>query len=199
MAVLNGVFAATIMIPLHYAPPNATRGIGFSMSFGIAAVLVVLALWILRWLLYSSLFLFRGSQLEDSKQHMIIDSIHKGYRCLPSFHIKEMWRPGLLSGLLYSLGNLMGIVSIQKLGNFMGYSLNQSSMIVSGKICSDMVSLEMNLLLPVILASLLRFVGLWGICYYKEIAGTFHIVGFLISVCIVFVGVLLLGREHVVD
>ena len=138
MAVLNGVFAATIMVPLHYAPPNATRGIGFSMSFGIAAVLVVLALWILRWLLYSSLILLKESQLEDSKQksNIIIQSIHKGYRCLPSFHIKEMWRPGLLSGLLYSLGNLMGIVSIQKLGNFMGYSLNQSSMIVSGEFFS---------------------------------------------------------------
>jgi len=34
---------------------------------------------------------------------------------------------------LYSLGNLFGIVSIQNLGDFMGYSLNQSSVIVSGK------------------------------------------------------------------
>ena len=49
-----------------------------------------------------------------------------------------------------------------------------------------------------ILASI-QIIGLWGIGYYKEIAGTFHILGFLVSVCIVFVGVLLLGREHVVD
>lgn len=173
MAVLNGVLAATIMVPLHYAPPNATRGIGFSMSFGIAAVLVVMALWVLRWLFYSAILLHRESRQDQtalSKGNMFLSSMHKGYRCLPSFHWRVMWRPGLLSGLLYSLGNLMGIISIQRLGNFMGYSLNQSSMIVS---------------------------GLWGIFYYKEIAGTMHMLGFLFSVCIVFVGILLLGREHV--
>jgi hypothetical protein len=123
MAVLNGVLAATIMVPLHYAPANATRGIGFSMSFGIAAVLVVLVLWLLRWLLYSFIFLFTSLQQDKPIQHrgIISQSIRKGYACLPSFHWKLMWQPGLLSGLLYSLGNLMGIVSIQRLGNFMGY------------------------------------------------------------------------------
>jgi hypothetical protein len=136
MAILNGVLAATIMVPLHYAPPNATRGIGFSMSFGIAAVIVVLVFWILRWMLYSSIILLRELRQEEQmhiKRNIFIESISKGYRSLPSLHLREMWRPGLLSGLLYSLGNLMGILSIQRLGNFMGYSLNQSSMIVSGK------------------------------------------------------------------
>jgi glucose uptake protein GlcU len=173
MAVLNGVLAATIMVPLHYAPANATRGIGFSMSFGIAAVLVVMLLWFLRWLLYSSVFFFTELRQDKviQRRSIIVESLCKGYTSLPSFHWKVMWRPGLLSGLLYSLGNLMGIVSIQRLGNFMGYSLNQSSMIVS---------------------------GLWGIFYYKEVAGTLHIIGFLVSVCLVFVGILLLGREHVV-
>eukprot|EP00804_Cyclotella_cryptica_P008322 CCRYP_020276-RA/>CCRYP_020276-RA protein AED:0.14 eAED:0.14 QI:54/0.66/0.5/1/0.33/0.5/4/686/382 len=116
--------------------------------------------------------------VSDRDDHMgnkgstnIIVALSKGYNTLPSFHLREMWRSGLLSGLLYSVGNLMGIVSIQRLGNFMGYSLNQSSIIVS---------------------------GLWGIFYYKEISGVLHMLGFLLSACVVFVGILLLSREHVV-
>jgi len=154
MAVVNGVLAATIMVPLHYAPPNTTQGVGYSMSFGIAAVLVVGLFWILR-LSYLS---FKSS------------SIQKGYKLLPSFHIRVMWRAGLTSGLLYSVGNLFGIISIQHLGNFMGYSLNQSSLIIS---------------------------GLWGLLYYKEIPGKTNTIGFFLSSLVVFVGILLMGREHV--
>jgi len=152
-AFLNGVLAATIMIPLHYAPPHSTQGIGYSMSFGIAAMLVVLFAWLLRWII-------RAIQCR---------SVVEGYQSLPSFHFKDMLRPGMLAGLLYSIGNLSGIVSIQKLGNFMGYSLNQSSMIIS---------------------------GLWGIFYYKEIPGCRNILGFILSSVIVFVGILLMGRDH---
>jgi len=154
MAVVNGVLAATIMVPLHYAPPNTTQGVGYSMSFGIAAVLVVGLFWILR-LSYLS---FKSS------------SIRKGYKRLPSFHIRVMWRAGLTSGVLYSLGNLFGIISIQHLGNFMGYSLNQSSLIIS---------------------------GLWGLLYYKEIPVTTNMIGFSLSSLVVFIGILLMGREHI--
>lgn len=152
-AFLNGLLAATIMIPLHYAPPHSTQGIGYSMSFGIAAMIVVLFAWLLRWIICA----------------VQCRSVKDGYQSLPSFYFKDMLRPGMLAGLLYSIGNLSGIVSIQKLGNFMGYSLNQSSMIVS---------------------------GLWGIIYYKEIPGFKNIVGFILSSVIVFVGILLMGRDH---
>eukprot|EP00986_Skeletonema_menzelii_P003265 scaffold980_cov140-Skeletonema_menzelii.AAC.4 len=152
-AFLNGLLAATIMIPLHYAPPHSTQGIGYSMSFGVAAMIVVLFAWLLRWIICA----------------VQCRSVKDGYQSLPSFYFKDMLRPGMLAGLLYSIGNLSGIVSIQKLGNFMGYSLNQSSMIVS---------------------------GLWGIIYYKEIPGFKNIVGFILSSVIVFVGILLMGRDH---
>jgi len=152
-AFLNGLLAATIMIPLHYAPPHSTQGVGYSMSFGIAAMIVVIFAWLLRWMVCA----------------IQCRSVGKGYQSLPSFHFKDMLRPGMLAGLLYSIGNLSGIVSIQKLGNFMGYSLNQSSMIVS---------------------------GLWGIFYYKEIPGLKNILGFILSSVIVFVGIILMGRDH---
>ena len=66
-------------------------------------------------------------------QQMATDSLCKGYLQLPSFHIRVMWKAGLTSGVLYSMANLFAIISIQKLGDFMGYSLNQSSMIISGE------------------------------------------------------------------
>ncbi|KAL7528569.1 hypothetical protein ACHAWF_002611 [Thalassiosira exigua] len=181
MAVVNGVLAATIMVPLHYAPPNTTRGVGYSMSFGIAAVLVVALFWALRFMFLSICIFVRHSLWSEFNSEtgrvlasqmfarIINESLTEGYRQLPSFHVRVMWRPGLTSGVLYSMGNLSGIVSIQKLGDFMGYSLNQSSIIVS---------------------------GLWGIFYYREIPGVLNMIGFLTSCCIVFGGIILMASEH---
>mmetsp|Transcript_24331 Transcript_24331/g.57832 ORF Transcript_24331/g.57832 Transcript_24331/m.57832 type:complete len:397 (+) Transcript_24331:204-1394(+) len=132
-AVLNGLFAASIMLPLHYAPPNTTKGIGYSMSFGIAAVVVVFIFWTIRLLaLTAAEFAAKQNEAKRITPNIIRESLREGYSQLPSFHFSEMWRPGFTAGLLYSGGNLFGIVSIQHLGNFMGYSLNQSSMIISG-------------------------------------------------------------------
>jgi hypothetical protein len=147
MAVVNGVLASTMMVPLHYAPPNSTHGMGYSLSLGIAAVLTVLLFWILRLMrlslgnfIYHSSWPGDGNECREANmtwqllQKIAKDSFCEGYQQLPSFHIKVMWKAGLTSGVLYSLGNLFGIISIQKLGNFMGYSLNQSSMIISGEL-----------------------------------------------------------------
>ncbi len=146
MAVVNGVLASTMMVPLHYAPPNSTHGVAYSMSLGIAAVLTVLLFWILRFMYLSlgnfarhSSWLDVGNECRGPNttwqllQHIAKDSFCEGYQQLPSFHVSVMWKAGLTSGVMYSFGNLFGILSIQKLGNFMGYSLNQSSMIISGE------------------------------------------------------------------
>ncbi|KAL9181350.1 hypothetical protein ACHAXT_010155 [Thalassiosira profunda] len=179
MAVVNGVLAALILVPMHYAPAHATRGIAYSMSFGIAAVTVVAFFWILRFLFLSLQVLMRHSMWSDENRGRIgalqmltlaKDSMAQGYRELPSFHLSQMWGPGLLSGILYSSGNLFGIISIQRLGNFMGYSLNQASLIVS---------------------------GLFGLLYYREVPGLWNIVGFFASICVCFSGILLMAEEHV--
>ena len=121
------------MLPLHYAPPNTTKGVGYSMSFGVAAVVVVFMFWAVR-LLALAVVAFAAKQSEAKRVTPTIlgESLREGYSQLPSFHFSEMWLPGFTAGLLYSGGNLFGIISIQHLGNFMGYSLNQSSMIISG-------------------------------------------------------------------
>jgi len=144
MAVVNGILASTIMVPLHYAPATTTSGLGYSMSFGIAAVLAVMLFWMLRFMRLASVNFYSSLMhwVDESRKlipsftmlmRIKLDSLHKGYQQLPSFHLRVMWKAGMTSGVLYSMGNLFGIISIQKLGDFMGYSLNQSSVIISGK------------------------------------------------------------------
>ncbi|KAL7436882.1 hypothetical protein ACHAXH_003113 [Discostella pseudostelligera] len=142
MAVINGILASTIMVPLHYAPAATTSSLGYSMSFGVAAVLAVMLFWMLRFVWLTSINYYSSLMhwVDESRQQIPslemllrikLDALNKGYQQLPSFHLRVMWRAGMTSGVLYSMGNLFGIISIKKLGDFMGYSLNQSSVIIS--------------------------------------------------------------------
>ena len=153
MAALNGFLAATIMVPLHYAPPSA-HGLRFSISFGIGAVIVTALMWLLR--------------LCNNAYQM--GSLAEGYNALPSFHIRVMWRPGCLAGALYSLGNFSSILSLISLGDFLGYSVGQASLLVS---------------------------GLWGIFYYREIAAKSDRIGWLVSCAVVLGGIVWLMKNHV--
>jgi hypothetical protein len=204
MAVINGILAATIMVPLHYAPVNTTYGLGYSMSFGVASVLVVVFFWLLRFIWLTSVYYYSSLMNwfdEPTKQlpsfHILLrinmDSLHKGYHQLPSFHLRVMWKAGMTSGLLYSLGNLFGIISIQKLGDFMGYSLNQTSVIISGKMQHDVLCASVFILQ---FLQLNWNTGMWGLLYYKEIPGTTNMIGFFASTCVVFWGILMLAGER---
>mmetsp|Transcript_13563 Transcript_13563/g.29457 ORF Transcript_13563/g.29457 Transcript_13563/m.29457 type:complete len:394 (+) Transcript_13563:233-1414(+) len=153
MAVVNGALAATIMVPLHYAGDNA-RGLQFSISFGIGAVIITALMWLIRL----------------CTNAITMGSLGDGYNALPSFHVGVMWRPGCLAGALYSIGNFSSILAISTLGDFMGYSLGQASLLVS---------------------------GLWGIFYYREISAIDDIVGWLVSCAVVLGGILWLSKEHV--
>lgn len=41
-----------------------------------------------------------------------------------------------------------------------------------------------------------QLAGLWGLFYYKEIPGAANMIGFLMSSCVVFVGILLMSSVH---
>mmetsp|Transcript_55666 Transcript_55666/g.166757 ORF Transcript_55666/g.166757 Transcript_55666/m.166757 type:complete len:111 (+) Transcript_55666:1219-1551(+) len=99
-----------------------------------------------------------------------LGSVVAAYDELPAFHVRIMWRPGCLSGFLYSIGNISGILAITALGDFMGYSLGQGSLIVS---------------------------GLWGIFFYKEVQYIGDLVGWFASAFVMLGGILWLGYEHV--
>jgi hypothetical protein len=82
-AMFTGCYGGSIMAPMKYAPPNA-KGTHFLISFAIGSALVNTALWVLRYLYY----------LHQSSSPAI------AWERLPSFHLRDMWKPGVACGLL---------------------------------------------------------------------------------------------------
>ena len=116
-ALFNGLWGGTNLIPLHFAAHDGYGGPSYVVSFACGSLLVTIAIWILR-------FLYELYRLDGA--------ITKAYHALPSFHIRQMWRQGCLSGILYSGGNFMGILAVTFLGQGVGYSFTQAQMLVSG-------------------------------------------------------------------
>lgn len=56
----------------------------------------------------------------------------KAYHALPSFHLKRTFVPGVTAGLLASSGTLCALIAVSALGQGIGGSFIQSSMLVSG-------------------------------------------------------------------
>jgi hypothetical protein len=154
LSVCNGCWGGSVMVPMKFCPDKSiTSGIGYVWSFSIGALVVNAGLWIFRYLWL----------LVDTK------SLPQAYRALPSFHIKQMWRPGGLAGLLWSIGNLFSILSVDYLGEGVGYCVCQAGMFVS---------------------------GLWGIFYFHEVQGTALIARWFLSAMVTISGILLLSYEH---
>ena len=151
-AVFNGLWGGSIMVPMHYSSRN-TSGLGYVISFAIGATIVLLCMWACR-LLY-----------HICRKRSIIEA----YSCLPSFHFRVMWIPGGISGTLWSIGNICSMLSVQGLGEGVGYSVIQASMLVS---------------------------GLWGILFYSEVTGKGAQLKWLVAAMLTVSGVLLLSYEH---
>ena len=155
-AVFNGVWGGSIMVPMHYAPKEA-HGMGYVISFAIGASIITICLWIAR---FSYHYFIEGNTLYGS------------YHSLPPFHFNVMWKPGGIAGFLWSLGNLSSMISVQHLGEGVGYSLTQASMLVS---------------------------GMWGIFYFREVEGFAIRIKWFLSAMVTIAGILLLSFEHVND
>jgi len=115
-SVFNGVWGGSIMVPMHFSSAE-TGGLGYSISFGVGAMIVTLSLWFLRWCIY--LLLWRGNPM-------------MAYNALPSMHLRELWWAGGLCGIFWSIGNLGSIVAVDILGEGVGYSSCQAALLVSG-------------------------------------------------------------------
>lgn len=154
LAIFNGCYGGSIMAPLKLCPdPTITRGVGYVWSFSIGAVLVTAALWVLRymWILAET------------------GSLKGAYQALPPLHLQEMWKPGGLSGLLWSIGNVFSILAVEYLGEGVGYCVCQASMLVSGA---------------------------YGIFYFHEVKGAPTISKWFLSALLTVFGILLLSYEH---
>ena len=116
-SLFNGLWGGTNMIPLHYAAHSGYGGPSYVISFAIGSLLVTIILWIIR-------FAFELYRHEGN--------ISQAWSSLPSFYIKQMWFQGGLSGILYSGGNFMCIIAVTYLGQGVGFSFIQASMLLSG-------------------------------------------------------------------
>ena len=116
-SLFNGLWGGTNMIPLHYAAHSGYGGPSYVISFAIGSLLVTIILWIIRYIF--ELYRHEGN-------------ISQAWASLPSFYIKQMWFQGGLSGILYSGGNFMCIIAVTYLGQGVGFSFIQASMLISG-------------------------------------------------------------------
>lgn len=152
-AAFCGLYGGSILAPMKFANTDL-KGTRYLLSFSIGSSIVTIFLWLVR-LSYNS---------------YIHGSIYIGYNSLPSFHIRVMWLPGGISGLLWSIGNYFSLISVLYLGEGVGYPLVQTSILVS---------------------------GLWGIFYFQEVKGYNAISKWFLSSLITIFGILLLSHEHV--
>jgi hypothetical protein len=153
-AAFNGLWGGTNLVPLHYAAQSGFGGPSYVLSFACGSLIITICLWILRF----SYALYR-----------LDGELNAAFHALPSFHIRQMWFQGMLSGLLYSMGNFMSIISVTFLGQGVGYSFTQFSMLVS---------------------------GLWGIFKFGEIQGQDRIMNWFFSAMTAVAGILWLCYEH---
>ena len=93
----------------------------------------------------------------------------QAYNALPSLHLREMWLSGLVAGSLYSIGNFCSIITVTSLGQGVGYSFVQTSMLVS---------------------------GLWGIFFFGEVQGFDRVWKWILSSTVTIGGILWLSYEH---
>lgn len=133
---------------------TSAEGLGYVISFAIGATAVLLIMWMLRF----GYHLAREQSFAKAKNH------------LPGLHLRVMWLPGGLAGLLWSVGNIASMLSVVNLGEGVGYSIVQAQMLVA---------------------------GLWGLLYYREVQGTRAIAAWFSCACVTVAGILFLSHEHV--
>jgi len=154
-AVINGTWGGLSLVPLHYAlRDDGLTGAGFVISFAGGAAIVNIALWILLVLFY----LYH----KEGKWHEAVE-------CLPRWHFDQLLVPGMMAGLLYSLGNFGSIIAVTYLGQATGYSVSQMQLFVS---------------------------GLWGVFWFQEIKGAETILKWFLSASIAVLGIIWLSYEH---
>lgn len=88
-AFLNALFAGSSLIPLHYAKQQGFAGANYIISFSVGALCANTALWLVFFLYYYYTRL--GDFLTESR-------LVQACRCMPRWHIRELWLPGLMAG-----------------------------------------------------------------------------------------------------
>ena len=144
------------MAPFQWAP-EGTSGLQYVVSFAIGATIVTCALWLV-------LFFYHVKTANAG------ESLRDAYMKLPSLHFKVMWLPGFTAGTIWAIGNAASILAVQSLGEGLGYSLCQASLVIS---------------------------GFWGIFFFREITSSRQISFWLLSAVVTVVGMIIVSAEHI--
>ena len=153
-SIFGGTWGGMNLVPMHYAAKDGYGGPTYVLSFFSGCMFVIIMIWLVRLLF--ELYRHNGD-------------VGKAYHALPSFHYRQIWLYGSMAGLCLSGGKFMTIIAVTHLGQGVGNSFAQTSMLVG---------------------------GLWGIFVFKEIEGRDRILKWLFSACIALTGVLWLSYEH---
>jgi glucose uptake protein GlcU len=153
-AVVNGAWGGLNLIPMHYARRDqGLSGAGYVISYASGSMLVCIMIWI-------GLFVYQYVK----KGCSILDAVDS----LPRWHLNELGVPGILAGLLYSIGNFCSILAVSYLGQGVGFSFCQGQLLIS---------------------------GLWGVFFFKEIQGRETILKWFISASVTIVGIVYLSYQ----
>lgn len=154
-AVVNGAWGGCNMIPLHYAiRDDGLSGADYLISFATGSLIVNTILWIALFFYYL---------------HQRKGVLSEAVDALPKFHLRQLGIPGLMAGLLYSLGNFSSILSVAYLGQATGFSFCQMQLFVS---------------------------GLWGVFCFQEIRGCEIVTKWFTAAMIAVAGIIWLSYEH---
>lgn len=151
-AVANGVFTGSSLIPLHYAKDEGYGGANYVISMASGSFVSNVLLWICL-LAYNAIV---------HKAHTVWEALET----MPSWHFRQLWRPGFSAGILLSVAMFGSIIAVTYLGQGVGNSLVQTKILIG---------------------------GLWGIFYHKEIRGTRTIAMWFVSAGIAVVAIIWLS------
>jgi hypothetical protein len=119
-ALMVGLCGGSILVPMNYVPKSQS-GLVFVPSFGIGAMLA------------SPLVCMVGFGYQSMKG-----------KPLPHLHLVDTLVPGIISGLLWNISNVLAIIAIPQIGYAVAYPFLQCALLVG---------------------------GLWGVFVFHEISG----------------------------
>lgn len=136
VSVAVGLVNGSIMVPFVF---NKVKAIVYlvSFSFGVcAATAFALLLWV---------------------------AVTKA---VPDFHVRTCALPCILSGALWNVGNASSVYATAYLGQSIGFSLTQLSLLIG---------------------------GMWAVFFFKEITGTKSVTQYFVSAAVLLTGAIMLG------
>lgn len=151
-ACVDGIWGGSILVPMHFAKTNV-KGLEYVVSFSVGATTVLIALWVVR-IAYNT---------------ACQRSCRRAIEQLPPLHLRVFWKQGILAGLLWSIGNVSSMLSVEYLGEGVGYSIVQAQMLVA---------------------------GMYGVLLYREVRGWRDVTAWFSCALLTLTGILLLSHEH---